>query len=130
MQNVLERLLTVLIYGFFPMSFYCGLVCYYRSNLFITFTKQQQGGKRFFLFEQHRLPLFVNCYRQAVLCSMFVLLFCNCFVLFVPLISSPNCMLFFSVFVNFFFCNFKTMLLCLHVIPLVSLNKSFVVNLQ
>ena len=74
----------------------------------------------FFLFERHRLPLFINCDRQAVLCSMFVFLFCNCFVPFVPLISSPNCTLFFSVFVNFIFSNFKTILLCLHVIPLVN----------
>ena len=107
------------------MLFYCGLVCYYRIYLFITFTKQQWGENRFFLFERHRPPLFVNCDRQAVLCSMFVLLFCKCFVPFVPLISSPNCTLFFSVFVNFIFSNFKTILLCLHVIPLVSFNDSF-----
>ena len=61
------------------------------------------GENRLFLFERHRLPLFVNCDRQAVLCSIFVLLFCNCFVPFVSLISSPNCTLFFSVFVNFIF---------------------------
>ena len=101
------------------MLFYCGLVSYYRINLFITFTKQQWGESRFFLFERHRLPLLINCDRQAVLCLMFVFLFCNCFVPFVPLISSRNCTLFFSVFVNFIFSNFKTILLCLHVIPLV-----------
>ena len=61
----------------------------------ITVAKQQWGQNRLFLFKQHRLPLFVNCDRQAVLCSMFVLLFCSCFVPFVLLISSPNCMLFF-----------------------------------
>ena len=87
------------------------------------------GGRTyFFLFQRHRLPLFINCERQAVLCSMFVFLFCNCFVPFVPLISSPNCKLFFSVFVNFIFFNFKTILQCLHVIPLVSFNDSFIVN--
>ena len=111
LRNVLERLLTDQIYGFTLMLFYCGLVSYYRINLFITFTKQQWGESRFFLFERHRLPLFINCDRQAVLCLMFVFLFCNCFVPFVPLISSPNCTLFFSVFVNFIFCNFKTILL-------------------
>ena len=100
------------------------------QEIFITFTKQQWGEIRFFLFEQHRLSLFVNCNRQTVLClSMFVLLFCNCFVPFVPLISSANCMLFFRLFVNFIFSNFKTILLCLHVILLVSFNNSFIVNL-
>ena len=130
LRNLLERLFTDQIYGFTLMLFYCGLVCYYRIYLFITFTKQQWGENRFFLFERHRLPLFINCDRQAVLCLMFVFLFCNCFVPFVPLISSPNCTLFFSVFVNFIFSNFKTILLCLHVIPLVSFNNSFIVNLQ
>ena len=113
------------------MLFYCGLVSYYRINLFITFTKQQWGDSSFFLFERHCLPLFINCDRQAVLCLIFVFfLFCNCFVPFVPLISSCNCTLFFSVFVNIIFSNFKTILLCLHVIPLVSFNSSFIANLQ
>ena len=119
----------IYIYIYIYMLFYYGLVSYYRINLFITFTKQQWGQSRFFLFERHRLPLFINCDRQAVLCLMFVFLFCNCFVPFVPLISSRNCALFFSVFVNFIFSNFKTILLCLHVIPLVSFNNSFIVNL-
>ena len=104
------------------------------------------GGRTdFFLFEWHRLPLFVNCDRQVLLCSMFVFLLCNYFVPFVPLISATNCTLFFSVFVNFIFSNFctlffrvfvnfvfsnfKTILLCLHVVPLVSFNNSFFVNL-
>ena len=130
LRNVLERLFADQIYGFTLMVFYCGLVSYYRINLFITFTKQQWGESRFFLFEQHPLPLFINCDRQTVLCLMFIFLFCNCFVPFVPLISSRNCTLFFSVFVNFIFSNFKTILLCLHVIPLVSFNNSFIVNLQ
>ena len=76
------------------------------------------------------LPLFINCDRQAVLCSMFIFLFCNCFVPFVPLISSRNCTLFFSGFVNFIFSNFKTILLCLDVIPLLSFNNSVIANLQ
>ena len=130
LQNLLERLFTDQNYGFTLMLFYCGLVCYYRRYLFNAFTKQQWEENRFFLFERYRLPLFVNCDSQAVLCSMFVLLFCNCFVAFVPLISSANCTFFFSVFVSFIFFNFKAILLCLHVIPLVSFNNSFIVNLQ
>ena len=130
LRNLLERLFTDQIYGFTLMLFYCGLVCYYRIYLFITFTRLQWRENRLFLFERHRLPLFVNCDRQAVLCSMFVLLFCNCFVPFAPLISSPSCTLFFRVFLNFIFPNFKTKLLCLHVIPLVSFNNSFILNLQ
>ena len=117
------------------MLFYCGLVRYYRIYLFITFTKQRWRENRFFLFERHRLPLFVNCDRQAVLCSVFVLLLCNCFVTFVLLISSPNCTLFFSEFENFIFSNFKTILLIFFsylytiLIFLVSFNNSFIVNL-
>ena len=130
LRNLLERLFADQIYGFTLMLFYCGLICYSRIYLFITFTKQQWRKNRFFLFERHLLPLFVNCDRQAVLCSMFVLLFCNCFVPFAPLISSPSCTLFFRVFLNFIFPNFKTKLLCLHVIPLVSFNNSFILNLQ
>ena len=117
------------IYIYSLMLFYCGLVCYYRINLFITFTKQQLGENRFFLLKWHRLPLLINCDRQAVLCLMFVFLFCNCFVPFVPLISTRNCTLFFSVFVNFIFSNFRTILLCLHVIPLLSFNNFFIINL-
>ena len=131
LRNLLECLFTDQIFGFTLMLFYCGLVCYFRRYLFITFTKQQWGGgNRTFLFQPLRLPLFVNCGRRAVLSSMFVLLFCNCFVPFVPLISSTNFTLFFSVFVNFIFSDFKTILLCLHVIPLISFNNSFIVNLQ
>ena len=130
LRNLSECLFTDQIFGFTLMMFYCGLVCYFRRYLFITFTKQQLGENRTFLFQQLCLPLFVNCRRQAVLSSMFVLLFCNCFDPFVPLISSTNFTLFFSVFVNFMFSDFKMILLCLHVIPLVSFNNSFVVNLQ
>ena len=101
------------------------------QDLFIYyFCQATEGGKEIFVFEQHRLPLFVNCDRQAVLFPMFVLLFCYCFVPFVLLISATNCTLFFSVFANVMFSNFKTIFLCLHVIPLVSFNNSFMVNLQ
>ena len=41
-------------------------------DLFITFAKQQWVENIFFLFDWHRLPLFVNYDRQAVLCSIFV----------------------------------------------------------
>ena len=127
--NLLERLFTDQIHSFTLMLFYCGLVCYYKIYLLLLLSNS--GGRiDIFLFEWHRLPLFINCDRQAVLCSIFVFLFCNCFVPFVPLISSPNCTLFFSVFVNFTFSNFKTILPCLHVFPLVSFNDSFIVNLQ
>ena len=61
---------------------------------------------------------------------MFVWLLCNCFVPFVPLISSPNCTLFFLVFVNFLFSDFKTILLCHYFISLVSFNNSFLANLS
>ena len=55
-----------------------------------------------FLFDRYCLHLFVsNCDKQAVLCSMFVLLTSNCFVHFVPLIWSTSCTFFFSAFVNF-----------------------------
>ena len=63
------------------------------------------------------------------LCWMFDWLFCNCFVLFVQFILSLNCTLFFSVFANFIFSNFKTILLCHYVILLVSFNDSFIINL-
>ena len=129
MWNLSERLFTDYIYDFTLMLLYCVLVYYHRIYLFITFTKQRWEENRFFLFEWHRLPLFVNYDRQAVLSSMFVLLFCNCFTPFVPLTSSPNCTLFFSLFVHFIFSNYETILLCLHVIPLVSFNNSFIVNL-
>ena len=52
-----------------------------------------------------------------------------CFVPFVPLISSLNCTLFFSVFVHFIFSDLMTLLLCQHFIPLVSFNDFFKVNL-
>ena len=74
--------------------------------------------------------VFINCDRQAVLCLMFV--FCSVIVSF-PLYRNffpySYCTLFFSVFVNFIFSNFKMILLCLHVIPLFSFNNSFIVNL-
>ena len=129
LRNLLERLFTDQIYGFTLMLFYCGLVCYYGIYLLLLLSNSG-GGEQIFLFERYPLRLFINCDRQAVLRSMFVLLFCNCFAPFVPLISSPNCTLFFSVFVNFIFSDFKTILLCLHVIPLVSFNNSFIVDLQ
>ena len=129
MQNLLECLFMGKINGFTLMLFYCALVCYYRIYLFITFTKQQWGEYRFFLFDQHRLSRLISCDRQAILSSMFVFLFCNCSVPFVLLISSPNCSIFFSVFLKFIFSNFKAILLCLHVIPLVGFNDSFIVNL-
>ena len=56
----------------------------------ITFTKQQWRENRCYLFEQHRLALFVNFDRQVVLCSMFVSLFSNCFLPFVPLYHCVN----------------------------------------
>ena len=39
-----------------------------------------------------------------------------CFVPFVPFISSPNSMLFFNVYVNLIFSDFKSMLLLHHFI--------------
>ena len=72
LQNLLERLFTGQIYRFTLMLFYCCLLCCYRIYSFITFAKQQFGEKRFFLIERHCLTLFVNCARQAILCSMFV----------------------------------------------------------
>ena len=61
--------------------------------------------------------------------SIWVLLLYNCFVSFVLLISSPNCTLSSRLFVNYISSSFKTILLCLHIIPLVSFNNSFIVNL-
>ena len=94
-----------LVYGldlwFYPNAVLLWLSILLQYLTFITFTKQQWWKNRLFIFEWHRLPLSVSCDRQAVLCSMFVLLFCSCFVPFVPLISYPNCTLFFSVFLNF-----------------------------
>ena len=95
--------------------FYCCLLCYYIIYLFITFVRQRWRENRFSPFRRQRLLLFLNFDRQAVLCSMFVSLFCNCFVPFVPLILSPN----------FIFSNFKTVLLCHHFILLVSFNDFF-----
>ena len=43
--------------------------------------------------------------------------------------SSPHCTLFFRVFVNFIFSDFKTILFCHQFILLVSFNDSFIVNL-
>ena len=84
LQNLLEHLFTNWTYGFTLRLFYCCLLCYYITHLFITPGKQQWKEDRFFLFEQHYLPLFVSFDRQTVLCSMFVSLFCNCFAPSVP----------------------------------------------
>ena len=59
---------------------------------------------KFFLFARHRLPLYVNCDRQAFYVQL-AWWFCNCFVPFVPFILTPNSTLFFCVFVNFIFFN-------------------------
>ena len=67
-------------------------------------------------------------FHSFYLCSMFDWLFCS-FVPFVWFILSLNCTLFFNVFVNFIFSNFKATLLGHHVIPLVSFNDSFIINL-
>ena len=55
------------------------------------FVKQQRGENIYFLFERHRVQLFVKL--EAVLCAMFVLLFCNSFIPFVTLYGCINVLL-------------------------------------
>ena len=104
----------------YPKAVLLLLIMFKMIYLFTHANQQVGGDSRFFLSQQHCLDLSANSDSPAVLCSVFVSLFCNCVFPFVLLILSPDCTLCFSVFISFIFSDFKTILLCHHFITLVS----------